>query len=453
MTDRGNRNAKDPRQRITRVVEGWFLTEPLLFAAWTMHDVLPQPNIATIRVGRGRIEFNANFIASLNNANLRHVLAFETFRILLGHPSSRRQANAELSYAASNLSVQECLRTRLPIPRARDVLGGEEYDNQYFEYYYRQLVERAEEERSHASEEQDQTPSQNSSDPTEPDDPSEPDGESESNDPSDSNRGTDSTETSDQSGPPQSTLADYADQRAVGQQNTQSWDSDDLLKEEISVAIQEAAQGDGWGTLGGHAQERLKATLKPPLDYRGVIRQFRQSTLSVDRKLTRMKPSRRYGFDQMGSRYDFTTHLLFAVDVSGSMSREELQTGFSIVNRFFQYGIRSIDVLSFDTQITQPPTTLRHARSDIEISGRGGTDFQCLMNFLDGESKYKPSVAYDGMIVFTDGQAPEPKPTKNRRTRILWLFQSESAYQLTGPKLSRFGLTAFVRPSHLRPHD
>jgi len=31
-----------------------------------------------------------------------------------------------------------------------------------------------------------------------------------------------------------------------------------------------------------------------------------------------MRPSRRFGFEQMGSHYDFTTRLLIAIDTSGS---------------------------------------------------------------------------------------------------------------------------------------
>ncbi|MCB1769353.1 MAG: hypothetical protein KDJ31_06585 [Candidatus Competibacteraceae bacterium] len=87
------------------------------------------------------------------------------------------------------------------------------------------------------------------------------------------------------------------------------------------------------------------------LDYRSVLRLFHRSILSRRRRLTRMKPSRRYGFQYMGSRYDFTTRLLVAVDVSSSMSNDDIRLGFSLVNRFFQYGIDSIDAIAFNTEV------------------------------------------------------------------------------------------------------
>ena len=102
---------QSPRERITHVVEGWFLTEPLLFATWTMHEVIQQPTIDTIRVKRGTIEFNPTFIKSLRKDQLRAVLSFEAIRILLGHPYDRKKPDSQLSYSASNLAVQECLRT------------------------------------------------------------------------------------------------------------------------------------------------------------------------------------------------------------------------------------------------------------------------------------------------------------------------------------------------------
>src|SRR6056297_1316302 len=129
---------------MTKVVETWSLTEPLLFAAWTMHEIIEDSRVPTIRVGRGRIEYNAEFIGSLAAADLAQVLMFETMRILLGHPYARRKPQPELSYSASNLSVQECLRTDLPVPRPRDLFNDPDADHQYFEYYYRQLAERSE---------------------------------------------------------------------------------------------------------------------------------------------------------------------------------------------------------------------------------------------------------------------------------------------------------------------
>ncbi len=118
------------RDRITDVVEKWFLIEPLLFAVWTTHALVVNPRIRTIRVHQGRVEYNPAFVDALDRQALEQVLALEAMRILLQHPYARRPENGELAYAASNLTLQEYLDTNLPLPRARDVFGRADFDRQ-----------------------------------------------------------------------------------------------------------------------------------------------------------------------------------------------------------------------------------------------------------------------------------------------------------------------------------
>jgi predicted metal-dependent peptidase len=182
-------------------------------------------------------------------------------------------------------------------------------------------------------------------------------------------------------------------------------------------------------------QEYLETTLPLPRA-RDV---FGHSDFDRQCRLTRLKPNRRYGFQYMGSRYDFTTRLLFAVDVSGSMSSPDLASGFSVINRFFKYGVEAMDVIQFDTEIQGEPRTLKRARHDIEVSGRGGTDFTAVIEFLNEHHDY------DGAIIFTDGYAPVPPRPKNRRTRLLWLFNHEETYRRQHEALRTLGRAAYLK--------
>ncbi len=233
-----------------------------------------------------------------------------------------------------------------------------------------------------------------------------------------------------------SPLEDYAQ---AGAENTESWDEDDWLNERINQTIEDVRQSQMWGSIAGKLREQILATLKPKLDYRTVLRQFRTSIISLNRELTRMKPSRRYEFLYMGSRRQFSTKLLIAVDVSGSMSSEDLQRGFSTINRFFKYGIEQIDVIQFDTEIKGQPLILKKARHQVKIIGRGGTDFTPVIDYIDRHGDY------DGLIIFTDGYAPVPPRPKNRQTRILWLFNHESNYQRAAAQLRPIGRSVFLK--------
>jgi predicted metal-dependent peptidase len=231
----------------------------------------------------------------------------------------------------------------------------------------------------------------------------------------------------------------YTDANLSGVENTDQWDRDELLSDRLDDLVKMAQANDSWGSIGGKLRERILANLHPKLDYRAVLRKFRTSILSQQRRLTRMKPNRRYGFAYMGSRRDFTTRLLFAIDVSGSMGTEELRQGFSVVNRFFNYGVPAIDVIQFDTEITTDAIAFRRAQREVQLTGRGGTNFGPVLAYLEEHRDY------DGLIVYTDGYAPCPAPPQNRRTRILWLFVSEAHYRSCYPKLQHLGQGAYLK--------
>ncbi|MBP0029159.1 DUF2201 family putative metallopeptidase [Roseofilum sp. Guam] len=411
------------RHRIARIVEKWLLVEPLLLATWTSHALVSEPRIQTIRVQRGRIEYNPEFIAQLSDRHLEATLRFEALRILLKHPYSRRQAHSAISYAASNLTLQEYLQTELPFPRARDVFGDRNYDQLFFEFYYHKLLD------------QQSSSVQGAASGVPGVEMREANAALASGSPG----SCESEPTSIPSDRPPDLLVVYTDVNLSGVENTDQWDRDELLSDRLDDLVRMAQANNSWGSIGGKLRERILANLHPKLDYRAVLRKFRTSILSQQRRLTRMKPNRRYGFAYMGSRRDFTTRLLFAIDVSGSMGTKELQQGFSVVNRFFNYGVPAIDVIQFDTKITADLMTFRRAKHEVKLTGRGGTNFHPVLTYLDEHRDY------DGLIIYTDGYAPCPPPPQNRRTRILWLFVSEAHYRSCYPKLQHLGPGSYLK--------
>jgi hypothetical protein len=407
------------RERMGGILERWFLTEPLLFSLWSDHRLAIEP-IATIRVGGGVIGYNPDFIDRLTPTELEATMRAEAVRILLKHPYSRRLLPPHIAYLASNITLQEHLSLVLPFPSAAQVFGHHQFDRQFYEFYHHQLLLLAP--------------------PTPESQPQEAEGGSPGKATAEGMAGEGKPAQGSMSaadGP--ASLQDHATSPTIGLENTQEWDEDELYSERIDEHVANAELSQHWGTLPGAIRQRVKANRQPRLDYRAVLRRFRLSVLSTRRRLTRMKPSRRYEFLYMGSRYDFTTRLLVAVDVSGSMSNKDLSLGFSIVNRFFKYGIEQIDVIAFDTRIQGERLSLKRARREITIKGRGGTDFNAPIDYLDQHPDY------DGLIIFTDGIAPPPHPPKARRTRLLWIFNHERSYRAASASLRRLGTAVFLR--------
>lgn len=257
------------RHRIARIVEKWLLVEPLLLATWTSHALVSEPRIQTIRVQRGRIEYNPEFIAQLSNRHLEATLRFEALRILLKHPYSRRQAHSAISYAASNLTLQEYLQTELPFPRAQDVFGDRNYDQLFFEFYYHKLLD------------QQSSSVQGAASGVPGVEMREANAALASGSPG----SCESEPTSIPSDRPPDLLVVYTDVNLSGVENTDQWDRDELLSDHLDDLVRMAQANNSWGSIGGKLRERILANLHPKLDYRAVLRKFRTSILSQQRRL------------------------------------------------------------------------------------------------------------------------------------------------------------------------
>ena len=199
------------------------------------------------------------------------------------------------------------------------------------------------------------------------------------------------------------------------------WDEDELMSERVNHEIETAQRCNQWGSLSGDLKALIESTLVSKQNFRAILSQFRASILSAKRHLTRMRPNRRYGFDAMGSQYAYSTCLLVAVDVSGSVPDEDIQRFLAVINRFFKQGIERIEVIEFDSHITTPePLLLKQATRSIRVTGRGGTNFQPAIDY------YYQNEQYDGLVFLTDGYAPTPKvPDDKRHKPIAWILTTQ----------------------------
>jgi hypothetical protein len=444
-------------ERATQFVEKWYILDPLYFMIWTTHRFVPNPTIRTIRAGNGCIEYNMDFMNHLSNVDFEAVLKAELLRILLKHPYSRRQPHADILYMASNITLKEHAETPLNFPTAATFFKTNDCNKKHFEWYYHRILNDVPttqcadnqsnisdldsknpsnqgDSDSNKSSNQDDSDSNKSSNQGDSDsNKSSNQGNSDSNNPS-SQQPSNSKNTNTSSNASETTQS----LESAAQENAALWDTNDWLSNIINEKIEYVIQKQSWGTIRGSLQELIKASLRPKLDYRQVLRAFRQTVLASKRTLTRLKPSRRYEFEYMGSRRDFTTKLLFAFDVSGSVSNRDLNNALSALNQFFKYGIETIDIIQFDTEIQGKAISIKKAKSTLKIIGRGGTDFQPVLSYLDEHRDY------DGLIIFTDGYAPVPMLKQPTKTKILWLFNNELNYNRMAHPLKKIGKAAFL---------
>lgn len=406
--------------RLKTIIKNWFISEPLLFSIITTHHLVMNDGLTVaMRTGRMCIEFSNLLCSELSDTELTDFLKIETYRILLKHPYARQpyKANPTALQLASDVVIAKFFVPPSGIESAGIVylksqawrfstldypLGKRWSDTDELKFFQRNLQ-------------------------------------------IDRNTGLLKTvddltfeqwykwflflirETSAGGGEASGAgaLSDY-DLSAITE-SAELWQEDESAQNQIDDKIKKAEIENGWGETGGNLVRTLQEQTDFSFDYRRALTKFRANIVSVNRRLTRMKPSRRYGFSAMGSRYERKADILIAVDVSGSITDESFTRFYhDIKNFFFLKIIENIDLIFFDVNLknTSPIKFSKNLKL-AEIQGRGGTNFQPPIDyFLENRSRYS------GMIIFTDGEGEVPKMTGGSgNASILWILDSRLAYE------------------------
>ncbi len=422
------------RERIQQVAEQWFLTEPVFFAVYCSHRLAMNANMqCPLRTGQGRIEYNPTVIDALQDNQLNEMLKVEMIRILLQHPYARQPLGCKplVQHAASDMVISPAYRLawiELTKPEDFGLPQG-----QHYEWYAARLNGMAVHiDGSRPSEGDsggDSGEGANGSSASDGSSENQEKGEG-TKEPSASGGSSGSQETGKEQGKgKQQAETDY----------TALWEEDQFQSRLITDLIQSTT---GWGSMPGGMIELIKKAEEGKIDFRSALRGFRASILSQKRRLTRMRPSRRFGFEQMGSRYDFTTHLLVAVDTSFSVGSEELGRYFRIITTFFKYGIQQVDVLMFDWEIQGDIMKLDKAKKrkqEFKVQGRGGTNFQAPVDYVVKHPEY------DGMIVITDGYAPVPEIPPHCKAKLLWIIDNEASFRQNEKALRKTGRVCLMQ--------
>ena len=374
-------------ERIKTISQDWFLTEPLMFSVLCTHAIKRNDNMGCdMRCGKGVIEFNPDRLEHFDDNHLALRLKAEVLRIILKHPYQRQPYNPrrDVMRLSSDMTLSDHLdgmdSVGLEPPRIFNVPR-----DQAFEQYYSLMAEQVMQ--LELSQDGNGIPLMM---PGEGD--SEADGDS----------------------------SDQTDSMLSADAGASLWEEDELMTEKVNHEIENAQRCNQWGSISGDLKSLIESTLISKQNFRAILSQFRASILSTKRHLTRMRPNRRYGFDAMGSQYAYSTRLLVAVDVSGSVPDTDIKKFLAVINRFFKQGIERIEVIQFDSKITtEKPMLLKQATNGIRVIGRGGTNFQPAIDF------YYEHDEYDGLVFLTDGYAARPTvPDDKRHKPLAWILTS-----------------------------
>jgi predicted metal-dependent peptidase len=203
-----------------------------------------------------------------------------------------------------------------------------------------------------------------------------------------------------------------------------------LIKKQTEHIVKEIADSvvKSRGTVPGEFTEilnRINHVEPPKFDWKGYLRRFAGGSTKTFTKKTRRKYNKRYE-DNPGLKIKQKRHILFAIDTSGSVSTSELKECVGELHHIHKTGTE-VTVIQADTAISHIGK-FNH-KADFHIHGRGGTDFQPVIDYYNNNVH-----KYTALIYFTDGEAPAPTPA---RGKMLWVMSSKSKLNtsLIGPQI------------------
>lgn len=193
------------------------------------------------------------------------------------------------------------------------------------------------------------------------------------------------------------------DQDGKGRPNLSEADRK-AIKDEIKEAmLAAAATVDGAGNIPAGVKRLIQELTEPKMNWRELLRMQLESTIKSD--YTWMRASRKgWHMDAImpGRQTDPMIDIAVALDASGSISESMLKDFLSeiqgIMDSFPAY---KIHVITFDTDTYNPAqydSDNLDSICDYEVKGGGGTDFDCVYNYLK-ENEIEPK----RLVMFTDG--------------------------------------------------
>lgn len=164
------------------------------------------------------------------------------------------------------------------------------------------------------------------------------------------------------------------------------------------------------GKLPAGIEELLKDILQPKINWREVLRQFLISNFKNDYSF--LPPSRRHihnGLVLPSLKNEGIGTVVVGVDTSGSISNENLKQFFGEIQSILNTYEMDLHVVQCDAAVQKHDTYRRGDElGEVEIKGRGGTDFRGVFELVE-EENLNPAC----LIYLTDlwGDFPEEAPS------------------------------------------
>ena len=340
--------------------------------------------------------YNPDFFASLPEEHVRGVLKHEFYHLIFDHVTSRKPegVNPKAWNIAADLAINSHIKDELPEMACVPGVGpfAELPLHQTAEWYLANLPQKGEDDNEESGE----------GEPGE----GEPGDESGNGQPSADSPGS----FDDHSGWSES--GDSPAQEAANQM------AKERLKQSMKEAANEAAQSaKGWGSMSAAVKEEIIKRLETKVDWKKVLRYFIKTSQRAARRSSVKRINKRYAYIHPGKKTLRQAKIAIAIDQSGSVSTEMLESFFAELNKLAK--LAEFTVVPFDTEVPEDKVYVwkKGQNKKTERVMYGGTCF-------DAPTEYVNNHSFDGVIILTDMEAPKPKRCKAQR---MWMTDQRGA--------------------------
>jgi predicted metal-dependent peptidase len=405
----------DPR--ISKQRTALVLSQPFFGALALRLKVVEDPSCETLWVDGESLGYNPEYLASLNDLEVRGVIAHDVLHVANGHCWRMGARDSKRWNEASDYAINPLvLDAGLLLPKG--ALLDARFTGKSAEEIYGRLTEEAREKAKKPGKQPDMQPGKQ---PAQGPDkqPGKPD------------QNNDRGQPAGPAAPPTPVP------NSCGEVRPYQGEDKPTKEAEWKVAVIQAAKAAQMhGKLPGSLQAMVGEAVRPVVDWRAVLQRFAQQASPSDYSFS--MPNRRYlhlGFYLPSLHMPAIADAVFVRDSSGSVSAEtQAQFNAEILSTFYSLQPARLIVMDCDTRVTQVQIFERGDSPEIlPVRGGGGTAFVAPFEKILAEGINPAFLVY---LTDMDGRFPASVPY----FPVLWA----STTPLTRAKKAPFGETMEV---------
>ena len=182
------------------------------------------------------------------------------------------------------------------------------------------------------------------------------------------------------------------------------------VKEAVKQAVKECDNSGQWGSVSQEHRGKIRELISNEIPWQSVLKQFVGMSRRADRTSNIRRLNRKYAGIHPGTYRNYTSSIAVYVDQSGSVSDEDLSLLFGELKSLAKR--TEFTLYNFDTEVDEKSErTWRGNRSPgLARTRYGGTDFSAPTKHANANSN-----RFDGYLILTDGEAPDPGPSRLKR--------------------------------------